>query len=566
MPPSEPAKKKSKRGISWFGLLFLIPGLAVILAGPIHTFYLHLSTADWVRVPGTLEQVELRTQRSNDSTTHSVQASYHYEYNGQRYYSSRVGYDRSSDNLSDYQHRLVQRLKLAQSRNQLRVWVNPDNPAESYLVRELRWKKLGFMTLFGSLFTAAGLFLITFGRRSTTSEPVASGEPITSSAARHGHWLFGFMALMFLGLSLPGVLAVPSELDKHNWAILLVLMFPLAGIWLGWMAWKSWRSWTFFGPAPLHPNPAPGQIGGDVGGRITLARSLPGEGWSVTLQCLKVRIERDGRRGRNRHESLLWQEEQVPEIHHQLHATEVLFRFTPPDNLPASHDQGRERITWRLLLSGPAGSVPLDRTYQLPVVHGSERSTLRLSQSHLRHQEHRTQLRSAQSAAKQIEIRHTGRGLILHSRALRNLGLKAMLLLFGLFFAGISVWMGYLAPDKGFMLYPMAAIFGMVGFPMALGGIFVAGRSLNARIEGSQVTMVRHWLGLPLWQRKGELTRPDQLVLHARASMNRGQRTTEYFTLELKHNGRSLPLAEGIAGRPAAEALREELIKRLRLS
>jgi len=563
MTPSEPAEKKSKHGVSWFALLFLIPGLGVILGGPVHTFYLHLSTADWVRVPGVLEQVNLLSQRSKDSTTHSVHAAYHYDYNGHRHYSSRVGYDWSSDNLSDYQQRLVQRLELAQSRNRLRVWVNPDNPAESFLVRELRWKKMGFMTLFGGLFTAAGLFLLKLGRSSSASEQVASGEPILSSA-QHGHWLFGFMAITFLGLSLPGVLAIPDELEKNNWPILVVLMFPLAGLWLGWMSWKSWRSWKFFGPAPLYPDPAPGQIGGDVGGRITLSRSLSDRGWKVTLQCLKVRTSRG--RNRSRNESLLWQEEQVPEIRHQLRSTEAIFRFTPPDNLPTSHDQGNERIVWRLLLSGPDSPAPLGRTYELPVTRGSEHSTLKLSQSHLRRQQHQTQTRSVQSAAKQIEIRNTGGGLTLHSRALRNLGLKAMLMIFGLAFSGISVWLWQLAVEESFILYPMAVIFGMFGFPMALGGLFVAGRSLNVRIEGTRVTAVRNWCGLTLWQRKGELTRPDQLVLSAGASMTQGQRTTEYFTLELKHNSRSLHLAEGIAGRPAAEALREELIRRLRLS
>lgn len=557
------SQQRSWRGARWFGLLFLIPGLAVILVGPVHTLYQHLVTAGWQPVPTVLERVALRSHQGDDGTTYSVEADYRYSYGGRDYRGHRVGYDWGSDNITDYHRDLVRRLERARAQGQARVWVNPDNPSESVLVRELRWAKLGFMTLFGGLFSAAGLFILRLGRIRTATEAMARGEPILSSE-RHGHWLFGFMALMFLGLSLPGVLAIPSELRQDNWPILAVLLFPLVGGWLAWLGWRSWRNWTFYGPAPLVLDPAPGQAGGDVGGRITLARRLAGGDGSLTLQCLRVRIS--GGKNTRRHESLLWQQDQVPELRHEARSTEVWFRFSPPGDLPATDDEGREQVVWRLMLTGPQTPVPLERTYELPVVQGTLRSSVRLSDSHVRRQEQQARIRAVQAAAEQIDVRTTAGGVELISRAGRHRVMTAMLLLVGLIFAGVGVGLWFKAPDEGATLYLMAGVFGLFGFPMTLGGLFMAGRGLRVRIEGTRVTVIRYWAGRALWQRRGELARADQLVLASGGSLNRGNRTIEYFALEVVDGSRRLRLAEGIAGRPAAEALRDSLVTLLRLS
>ncbi|MBD3641641.1 MAG: hypothetical protein HUJ18_11665 [Marinobacter sp.] len=113
------------------------------------------------------------------------------------------------------------------------------------------------------------------------------------------------------------------------------------------------------------------------------------------------------------------------------------------------------------------------------------------------------------------------------------------------------------AAEEGIMLYFMAFMF----------GLFMLGRSLKARIEGNRVESVRYWGGVALWKRSGHLARADQLNLKGGMSMNSGRRTTEYFALEFRDEtaGKTLRLAEGIAGRPVAEALKDNLIKLLRL-
>lgn len=556
-------KKTSGLGVNLFGLIFLAVGLGVLTLGPLHTLYEHAVSADWRQVPATLESVNIRSNTGSDSTTYSVEAAYRYQYSGRNYYGSRVGYDRGSDNISDYHHELVSRLRHASNRGTLRAWVNPDSPSESYLVRELRWEKMLFMTIFGTVFGGVGLFVMFMGRKKAALATVAGG-PIHSSE-KHGAWLFGFMAFMFLGISLPGVLAIPDELGKDNWPILAVLLFPLAGFWLAYMAWKNLRNWRHYGPAPLALDPSPGQIGGDVAGRITLARRLGQADWLVTLQCLRVRISRG--KNSSRSESVIWQADQVPEVNDEATGSVVRFRFTPPTDLPETDSQGNRQVEWRLLLTGPRQPIPLERTYELPVVQGTQASSISLSPAHVEHHERQARMKSLTDAAEQIDVQMLGNGVLLHSRPGRNLAIKAMVLIFGLIFGGVSVGLAYVAAEEGFMLYFMAFMIGLFGFPMFLSGLFMLGRSLKARVEGSRVEAVRYWGGMALWKRSGNLVHADQLKLKGGMSMNSGRRTTEYFSLEFRNEtgGKVIRLAEGIAGRAVAEALRENLIKLLRL-
>src|SRR5690606_1729945 len=111
-------------------------------------------------VPATLESVSLDRHRGDNSYTYSVSASYRYSINGHNYYNTRVGYDMGSDNIGDYHDDLVWRLERAREAGRLRVWVNPEDPAESQLVRDLRWKKSGFTWREGFVLFAVGLGIL----------------------------------------------------------------------------------------------------------------------------------------------------------------------------------------------------------------------------------------------------------------------------------------------------------------------------------------------------------------------------------------------------------------------
>lgn len=68
-----------------------------------------------------------------------------------------------------------------------------------------------------------------------------------------------------------------------------------------------------------------------------------------------------------------------------------------------------------------------------------------------------------------------------------------------------------------------------------------------------------------MFRREGQLLNADQLVLESGMSSTSNGRKTEYMTLYAKVDGKKLLLAEGIAGREAGEALREAVLRTLRL-
>lgn len=562
MSATDAAKKQNKSGgIIWFGIPFLLAGLGVIVFGPLATFYEHFNSRDWARVPVQLSDVRVESHQGDDSTTYSIEAHYDYQYRGQHYVGTRVGYDVGNDNISNDHHSIVGDIRRQKARGTLRAWVNPNAPQESYLLRQLRWKKILFMGLFGLIFAVVGAGIMLAGKL-RTSEKV-DGKEVIYSSERHGFWLFAFMAFMFIGISLSPVLAIVDEIRKGNWLILVVLLFPLAGIWLAYMAWKSRRDWKFYGSLPLTLTPFPGQLGGDVAGQIDLPNWYGECAWQVTLQC--VRIVTAGGKNSSTRESILWQKDQAPHVVAQGVGSAVRFLFTPPPDLAVTGQSGRERIEWRISLVGPKTPVPLTRTYAIPVEQGGGKGKA-LPAEHVQRSEKQALLESISAAADQIDVQQLGDGLRLYSRVGRNASMALVLTVMGVVFAGAAIGMAIAAASQGFMLYIMSFFFGLFGFPMFFGGVFMAGRALEARVSAQQVDIVRYWAGRALWRRRGTLLQASQLVLTSGGSSTSGNRKTEYFHIEVKCDGKKLRIAEGLVGREVAEAMRDNVIRLLRLS
>ncbi|PKM23064.1 MAG: DUF3592 domain-containing protein [Gammaproteobacteria bacterium HGW-Gammaproteobacteria-14] len=549
-----------------FGLPFFAAGLAVLWFGPFGALWQHARSANWERVPAYLESVALASHRGSDSTTYEVTARYRYHYQGRDFVGERVGYDSGKDNLGKDHQQLEARLKAYQRRGQpLLIWVNPAQPQETYLVRELRWKKLSFMGIFGLIFATVGGGVIYAGWR----VPVASTAPLASgpiySAERRRHWFFVGMGLLFVAMSSPGLLAIPEELDSGNTLILVVLLFPLVGLGLLWSGFRGWQRWRFYGPMPVLMDPQPGQLGGDIGGRIELRIPWQRENpYRITLQCLRSQVTGSGK-NRSRSESVVWQQEQVPFMEARGTGTELRFVFEPPDNLPPTESYGDRYHLWKILLCGPREPVLLERTYTIPVVMGRGRSRVTLPARHISEQQQRSRVRALEQADRQIRVTQQRGGVQVHSPFGLHIGMKLALLLFGLVFAAAATFLWRQALQEGGMLWFMAGMFSLFGYPMLLSGLFVTGRSLTADIQGQTLRTIRYWCGIPLWRGQVSLSRADQLTLETGAKSSDGRRHSEYFHLQVAEQGRRLRVAEDIAGREAAEALRDSLIQLLRL-
>lgn len=389
----------------------------------------------------------------------------------------------------------------------------------------------------------------------TPADAIYSSEKAT-------RWLWLVMALAFLLLPAPALLAIPEELGKGNWGILLVLLFPLVGGWMGWLAWKSFREWYRFGATPLYADPSPGCAGGQVGGTIQLrVRPRVGEALRVTLQCVHVRITGSGD-NRSRSESVEWQESQPALVESAGSGSALRFVFDVPADLPPSSEKDRNYHFWRLNLKGRCAGDELTRAFEVPVVRGEARAAQPLPEAHVRESRARERMRLLEEAQSQIQVTQIPGGVELYSAAGRNRHLALLLGGMGLIFSGVAAFL-VIEQDAPLM---MGLVFGLFGVPMLAGAIIVAGRSLRVRLADGRIEQIRYFAGRPLWRREGELTSASRLELHKASSLNKGEETVIYYHLEARVAGRGLRIAEGLPGRQLAETFRDTLIRLARLS
>lgn len=563
--------KKAGVGGYLFGGIFLFAGLAVMVYVGLLPVGKYLLSGQWERVPATVLSSELHRHRSDGSSTYSVTARYRYSYQGQTFTSDQVGLYSGSDNVGDYWQQLSSRLDRARASNRaLQAWVNPSNPTQAYLDRTFRWSTLIFGLTFGGVFALVGAGVMYLMRRGRDPQTV-SGTGQYSSREKSGHWLMVGFGAVFILLPSPAYLEVWKEVSRGNYMILLVLLFPLAGAGIALAGLRMRNNYRFFGPTPLALDPQPGQAGGQVGGSIQLGRALSAEqSVTVWLSCIRCYYSGSGKDRKTR-ESIRWQNRQRAWCRPVQSGTEIQFCFDAPADQPATRERDRsvsgrkDWIRWRVELDGQVQGRALKRSWDVPVEAGSGSSRYELPASHLEADQRDRKMDALESANQQIEVEQTSEGLHLISRAGRNLGMKLGLLVFGGAFAAVGTFLFVQAAEEGFMLYIMGSIFGLIGYPMVLATLYTLARRLDAWVRGGEVRNQRRWLGIVLFRREGQLLNADQLVLESGMSSTSNGRKTEYMTLYAKVDGKKLRLAEGIAGREAGEALREAVLRTLRL-
>jgi hypothetical protein len=563
--------KKAGVGGYLFGGIFLFAGLAVMMYVGLLPVGKYLLSGQWERVPATVLSSELHRHRSDGSSTYSVTARYRYSYQGQTFTSDQVGLYSGSDNVGDYWQQLSSRLDRARASNRaLQAWVNPSNPTQAYLDRTFRWSTLIFGLTFGGVFALVGAGVMYLMRRGRDPQTV-SGTGQYSSREKSGHWLMVGFGAVFILLPSPAYLEVWKEVSRGNYMILLVLLFPLAGAGIALAGLRMRNNYRFFGPTPLALDPQPGQAGGQVGGSIQLGRALSAEqSVTVWLSCIRCYYSGSGKDRKTR-ESIRWQNRQRAWCRPVQSGTEIQFCFDAPADQPATRERDRsvsgrkDWIRWRVELDGQVQGRTLKRSWDVPVEAGSGSSRYELPDSHVEADQRDRKMDALESANQQIEVEQTSEGLHLISRAGRNLGMKLGLLVFGCAFAAVGTFLFVQAAEEGFMLYIMGSIFGLIGYPMVLATLYTLARRLDAWVRGGEVRNQRRWLGIVLFRREGQLLNADQLVLESGMSSTSNGRKTEYMTLYAKVDGKKLRLAEGIAGREAGEALREAVLRTLRL-
>ena len=365
-----------------------------------------------------------------------AQATYRYEINGATYQGDRVHVSTFSDNIGSYHEDLLANLRRHQSAGEpVIVWVNPADPSQAVIDRNMRWGLFALVSGFCSIFILIGLLVAYSGIRAANKKPVAgrpsigmlrrewqqkSGEPKftmsfleyvqqraeefhqqTKSTSQQLDWhlrkgwgtatirseaksgliaIWGF-AILWNAVSWPLILVLPKELAKENYPALFALAFPLIGLLLFYQALRKLHEYRRFGVVLFEMDPYPGAIGGHVGGHIQVSRldygtaTVPASKWSVRLECVYSYISGSGK-NRSRRESIKWAEEGTPRIESAVQGVKLAFRFDVPANLAeADVEQTGAYHFWRLSVKADIPGVDLNRQFNIPVFRTGETSS-----------------------------------------------------------------------------------------------------------------------------------------------------------------------------------------------
>ncbi len=364
--------------------------------------YLLLSTLwagyamqSWEGVPARIVHTELVELDGDDSTTYKVEARYEYTYEDKTYTGTRVAISSSADNIGTYQHDIHNELQRHQeSEEPFRCYINPDDPADSVLYRDIRWFMLMlygvFIVAFGGFGFGMMFFSIKGGKAAKAEEEQKIRHPETPWLW-NGDWAQGRIrsstklkaigvcafATLWNAISWPIAILAMGE-RAVNPAVYAVLLFPLVGLITAAAAARTLIAWYKYGESVLAMASVPGVIGGALRGVVQTNVNLrPEEGFHLTLSCINRRTSGSGK-SRTTHEHVLWQDARVMKreiLEQDPTQSHIPVLFAIPYDARASDDEdSNNQIIWRLEATAKVPGADYTAQFEVPVFKTAESS------------------------------------------------------------------------------------------------------------------------------------------------------------------------------------------------
>ena len=457
----KPAREMAGGCLSLFGMPFLLAGLALSVF--YFSGYLKWWEArSWVEVPCVIDSTELKESRGDDSTTYSVKASYHYDFQGRTHQGERVSFGMGSDNVGNFQRTAYRELSRHQGGGPFRCYVDPENPENSVLYRGLRWEMQAFRAIFTLTFPAGGAGLVAGGiiggralkrdealKQSHPQEPWkwraawnGPGIPEQASGVGSSCDLYTlWAALVIFPLIAATAASGAFATDKRAWLLgIFVLIWCLPA----WFTLRRFRKRRVMGTALLEMKELPAWPGGRLAGHVLLQRPLPVYGdTELVVTCEKVTTRSTGD-GTSTHREQVWQgRESVPRdrVTRDLSGYRLPVDILLPADAPVTGETGDsgEKHEWSLKLRLPASK--LAASFEVPVFDTgkSPEPVVRDGMPSVR--EAAAQDLPERLAARKIraEFAADGRPVSIHCPPARNLGMLGFLIFFNLIWTGAAV-------------------------------------------------------------------------------------------------------------------------------
>ena len=335
---------------------------------------------------------------------------------------------------------------------------------------------------------------------------------------------------------------------------------------------RALRQAIHWGRTPLLPDPHPGNIGGDVGGRILFPRRAPTGEMTLRLECEETRITRKrpgGRSKTRRSRRILFSREGRARVQ----GREVQFRFEVPPGHPQTVPLGHLRYEWRVVARSAEGD--LERTWVLPVIEGEARSSLRVDSEAAVTAEEGARAESVLASAigRPVDVpgapgwsvRVDGSTIEVRARSFRNLSIALFLLPFSAFIAFV---VGMVAGGPGGSLAPAAletaqiVAIGVTAVPLFLLAVSLPLIGHRNTISPEGATAVMTLAGIPIRSRRCDKDDIRSLAVRRKGTQNTSNQPIHAVQAE-RPGGDAIVIANAIESEQQAEALRDAMAARL---
>lgn len=359
---------KKNRLLVILALILIGMGVAPLYFGFIPEVLDWKKMKNWQPVEAYLSKADLGFAKSSTY----INVSYTYKVDKKSYVGNRLKISSGNQCKPDYCQELS---KKQIQKSPITVWVNPQNPSESIIDRELSYLQIFVSVFVTSIFIVLGISLLLIP---TTVNKIDITETLTKPWLSNPRWASAiiepklrpnlktrwFMAVFWSVVSTVTFFDQISELSKgHYTKFFVALIFPLIGIGLLMSAICITLERKRFGHTLLTLNPYPGLIGGQVGGFVEIAVSFDQEQkFKIELFCIHC----EGR-GKKRFQTIEWHDETVVYAERTAQGSRIKFVFNVPGDLPSSSEVSGNSFRWHIKLSADFKGVNLDRLFEVPV-------------------------------------------------------------------------------------------------------------------------------------------------------------------------------------------------------
>lgn len=404
------------------------------------------------------------------------------------------------------------------------------------------------------------------------SPRIASG----ARKAMFGLWVF---AALWNGISSPILFELPEELNNGNYALLVGLLFPAAGLFLVVKAAQATREWRRFGRLAVVMDPFPGAIGGQVGGHLDIRNPHEANAeYRVTLECVYTYVSGSGK-NRSRRERIEWGERGNAGVASLGDRLRLSFCFDVPDNLPqADIKQSGDYYFWRLTFTADIAGADLNRQFNIPVFKTGERSQSILNNISAQVQARREQeARESQALVLQGRFDETALAGALRYRQENGehrfyypMFRNKLLTLFALIFAGgfgFAVYGMHTAFSGGWLgiLITLFSLpFALVALVAGIAAVYLPLNNLSVSVGRGKLRVWRRLFIVPVYHTVLRANDVKAFTIKRSGSTGQGADKVEHFKIRaVTHKNKTVTVAEDVDGEDLANQFKDFLAQRL---